>query len=195
MIFAPPTLIADIRFCVTYPSNSRSAIQAAVDEYGVDRVLLDAIFCHPDDPNENPVFYFCPKYATDYSALEKTPIWKWYEDEGNRRNFQEIETIPEIQIVPGAKEFWIYFGFDPSLYELAMETLWSTSCEDARFVVVAPSPLPPHPNLRRADPSGKADLLFTGGTLREMLRAGRMHRRTFALGTDNYAAFQTVTVV
>lgn len=190
-----PTFIADLRLCVNYPANSSTAVSAAIQKYGLTRVLLDCVFSNPEDDSDSPALYFCPKLSANYSGLERMSIGRWYDDEDNRMNFPEIDTIPEIQIVPGVTEFWIYFDFDPSLYPLAIETLWLSSFKDKRFVLVAPHALPPHEFYKRADPTGTADYILTDGGILSLLKNRKASDRTFAFGCDSEAAFKTVTVV
>ena len=191
----PPTIIADVRLCVNYPANSSTAVHAAVADYGLKHVLLDCVFSRPEENGEPPNFFFCPKIAADYSALETMSIGQWYDDEDRRRSFPEIDSLPEIQIVKGIESIWIYFDFAPKFYAQAMEVLWTSSFKDSRFVVVAPEPLPPFPHVKRVDPTGKADLILTTGGIFSLFLNRKEKAKTFAFGSTSNAAFRTTTVI
>ena len=184
-------LIGDVRWSTTRPGNTAIAAQAAFDELGLERVLMEPILSHSRESCE---LYFCNLNVVEYYRLQRMALANWMEEV----LYKHIIALPDIcldlPMVRGVTEFWLYFRFAAEHYEAAMSAVYNATLDDSRFIIVAASPLPSYRGFRRADPTGRGDFVFVDGSFASWLRHWLERERTVALTPGAYSAYKTIVV-
>jgi len=189
-LFAEQQLIVDVRWSTTSPGNSATACQAAVKALGISRVLLEPIVSTPD--TDKCELFFCDLNVVEYHHLTHVDLSKWMEEVLYSLAIAPPDISLDLPTIQEVDEYWLYFHFEADLYERAMAELYEATQDEARFVVVAPEPLPKYRSFRRADPTGRSDYVLTDGSLTSAIRFWRDRRRTVALVPTHWTAFGTV---